>query len=346
MLTVFPVNFNAFIMNFSTFGAKNLIDSYLPCYWGYVDYSMFVILRICCFIQRMSSSFCIVIRVPGQIQCIHHEFFNFRDQKSNPTYLPCYRGYVDYSMFVVLRICSLIQRTSSGLRYVIRVPRQIQCICTAISNFQDHNSSRTYLPCCWGYVEYSMFVILRIWSFIQRTSSSFCYVNRFPRQIQCIHHEFFNSRDQKSNRTYLLCYWGYVVYSMIVILRNCCFIQGTSSSFCYVNRVPCQIQCIHHEFFNFRGQKFNRTHLPCYWGYVDYSMFVILPICCFIQRTSSGLRYVNRVPCQIQCIHHEIFNFRGQKPNRTYLPCYWGYLDYSMFVILRIYCFIQRTLSA
>jgi hypothetical protein len=167
-----------------------------------------------------------------------------------------------------------------------------------------------------------MFVTLRTCCFIQRTSSGFCYDNRVPGQFQCIYHEFFNFRGQKSNRTYLPCCWGYVDYSMLVILPNCCFIQRTSSSFCYVNRVPGQIQCIHHEFFNFRAQKSNRTYLPCYWGYVDYSMFVILRIFCFIQRTSSSFCYVNRVPCEIQCIHYEFFNSRGQKSNRTYLPCY------------------------
>jgi hypothetical protein len=245
-----------------------------------------------------------------KIQCIHHELFNFRGQKSNRTYLPCNWDSVDYSMFVILGICCFIQRTSSSFYYVNRVPCQIQCICTAISYFQDHNSNRTYLPCYWGYVDYSMFVILRICCFIQRTSSGFCCVNRVPGQIQCIHHEFFNFRGQKSNRTYLPCYWGYVDYSMFVILRICCFIQRTSSGFCCVNRVPGQIQCIYHEFFNFRGQKSNRTYLPCYWGYVDYSMFVRLRICCFIQRTSSSFCYVNRVPGQIQCIHHEFFNFR------------------------------------
>jgi hypothetical protein len=191
-----------------------------------------------------------------------------------------------------------------------------------------------------------MFVILRICCFIQRTSSSFCYVNRVPGKIQCNHDEFFNFRGQKSNRTYLPYYWRYIDYSMFVILRICCFIQRTSSSFCYVNRAPGQIQCIHHEFFNFRGQKSNRTNLPCYWGYVGYSMFVILRICCLMQRTSSSFCYVNRVPGQIQCIHHEFFNFRGRKSNRTYLPCSCGYVDYSMFVILRNYCFIQRTISA
>jgi hypothetical protein len=153
-----------------------------------------------------------------------------------------------------------------------------------IFNFRGQKSNRTYLPCCWGYVDYSMFVILRIYCVIQRTSSSFCYVNRVPCQIQCIHHEFLNFRGRKSNRTYLHCCWGYVDYSMFVILPNYCFIQRTSSSFCYVIRVPGQIQCIHHEFFNFRGQKSNRTYLHCCWGYVDYSMFVILRICCFIQK--------------------------------------------------------------
>jgi branched-subunit amino acid transport protein AzlD len=222
---------------------------------------------------------------------------------------------------------------------------KIQCIHHEFFNFRGQKSNRTYLPCYWGYVDYSMFVILRIYCFIQRTRSGLRHVNRVPGQIQCIHHEFFNFRGQKSNRTYLPCYWGYVDISMFVILRIYCFIQRTSSGLRYVNRVPCQIQCIHHEFFNFRGQKSNRTYLPCYWGYVGYSMFVILRICCFMQRTSSSFCYINRVPCQIQCIHHEFFNFRGQKSNRTYLPCYWGCVDYSMFVILRIYCFIQCTSS-
>jgi hypothetical protein len=167
-----------------------------------------------------------------------------------------------------------------------------------------------------------MFVILRICCFIQHTSSSFCYVNRVPGQIQCIHYVLFNFRGQKSNRKYLPCYWGYVNYSMFVVLRICSFILRTLSGLRYVNRVLCQIQCIHHEFINFWGQKSNRTYRPCCWGYVEYSMFVILRIFCFIQRTSSTFCYVNRVPGQIQCIHDEFFNFRGQKSNRTYLPCY------------------------
>jgi hypothetical protein len=123
---------------------------------------------------------------------------------------------------------------------------------------------------------------------------------------------------------------------MFVILRICSFIQRTSSSFCNVNRVPGQIQCSHHEFFNFRGQKSNRTYLLCYWGYVDYSMFDILRTCCFIQPTSSGLRYVNRVPCQIQCIHHEFFNFRAKNPIERISP--------EVGVMLTIRCYTPHLL--
>jgi uncharacterized protein YggT (Ycf19 family) len=296
----------------SNFQDHNSNRTDLPCCWGYVDYSMFVILRICCFIQRTLSSFCYVNRVPGHIQCIHHELFNFRGQKSNRTYLRCCWGYVDYSMFVILRICSFIQRTSCGLRYVNRVPCQIQCIHYELFNFRGQKSNRTYLRCCWGYVDYSMFVILRICCFIQCTSSGLRYVNRVPCQIQCICTAISNFQDHNSNRTYLPCCWGYVDYSMFVVLRICSFIRRTSSSFCYVNRVPGHIQCIHHELLNFRGQKSNPTNLPCYWGYVDYSMFDILRIYCFIRRTSSSFCYVNRVPGYIQCIHHELLNFRGQ----------------------------------
>jgi hypothetical protein len=68
MLTVFLVKSNAFIMNFLILGGQKSNRTYLPCCWGYVDYSMFVILRICCFVQGTSSSFCYVNRVPGQIQ--------------------------------------------------------------------------------------------------------------------------------------------------------------------------------------------------------------------------------------------------------------------------------------
>jgi hypothetical protein len=46
---------------------------------------------------------------------------------------------------------------------------------------------------------------------------------------------------------------------------------------------------------------FNCRQLPCYWRYLDNSMRVILHSWCQIQRTSSGLRYVNCGSGHIQC---------------------------------------------
>jgi hypothetical protein len=47
----------------------------------------------------------------------------------------------------------------------------------------------------------------------------------------------------------------------------------------------------------------NWTYLRCNWRYSDTSIRVILQIWCQIQRTSSGLRYVNCGSGHIQCIY-------------------------------------------
>jgi hypothetical protein len=50
------------------------------------------------------------------------------------------------------------------------------------------------------------------------------------------------------------------------------------------------------------------TCLRCYWRYLDNSIVVILQTWCQIQRTSSGLRYVNYGPGHIQCIYSSIYS--------------------------------------
>jgi hypothetical protein len=52
---------------------------------------------------------------------------------------------------------------------------------------------------------------------------------------------------------------------------------------------------------HFQASIFNWIYLSCYWRYLDNSMSVILQSLCQIQRTSSGLRYVNCGPGHIQC---------------------------------------------
>jgi hypothetical protein len=89
--------------------------------------------------------------------------FYFQGQRSNRTYFRCYWVYVDNSMRVILRIWSVIRRTSYDLRFVYCVPSQMQC--NYIFQFQGQRSNRTSCRCYWVYVDNSMRIILRIWSF-------------------------------------------------------------------------------------------------------------------------------------------------------------------------------------
>jgi hypothetical protein len=49
------------------------------------------------------------------------------------------------------------------------------------------------------------------------------------------------------------------------------------------------------------------TYLRCYWRYLDNSIVVILQTWCQIQRTSSGLRYVNCGPGHIQSTYSSAY---------------------------------------
>jgi hypothetical protein len=53
-------------------------------------------------------------------------------------------------------------------------------------------------------------------------------------------------------------------------------------------------------FIDIQDSIFNLTYLLRYWSYDDNSMRLILHICCQIQSTISGLRYVKSGPSQIQ----------------------------------------------
>jgi hypothetical protein len=72
-------------------------------------------------------------------------------------------------------------------------------------------------------------------------------------------------------------------------------------------------------------------------------MLVILQTWCQIQRTSSGLRYVNYGPGHIQCIYSSIYSDFNIHLNVSALLC--TYLGNLMRVILHSWCQIQRTSS-
>jgi hypothetical protein len=100
--------------------------TYFRCYWGKVDNSMPVILRIWSLIQSTSSGLHCINSVPSQFKA--NTYFTFEGQRSNRTYYCCYWIWVDNSLRVILRIWSLIQSTSSGLRYINSDRSQIQWI--------------------------------------------------------------------------------------------------------------------------------------------------------------------------------------------------------------------------
>jgi hypothetical protein len=184
-----------------------------------------------------------------------------------------------------------------------------------------------------------MRVILRIWSVIRRTSCDLRFVYCVPSQMQCNY--IFQFQGQRSNRTSYRCYWVYVVNSMRVLLRIWSVIRRTSCDLRFVYCVPSQMQC--NYIFQFQGQRSNRTSCRCYWVYVDSSLRVILRIWSVIRRTSCDLCSVNCVPSQMQCNY--IFQFQGQSSNRSSFRCYWVYVDISMRVILRIWNLIHSTSS-
>jgi hypothetical protein len=92
-------------------------------------------------------------------------------------------------------------------------------------------------------------------------------------------------------------------------------------------------------FLDIQASIFFWTDIRRYWWNVDNSMRAILHICCQIQGTISGLRYVKSGPVKSNimtflAIQSSIFNW-------TYLRCYCWCIDKSVRVILHTCCEIQ-----
>jgi hypothetical protein len=64
---------------------------------------------------------------------------------------------------------------------------------------------------------------------------------------------------------------------------------------------------------------FSWMNLCCYWRYHDNSMCVILQTRCQIQRTFSGLRYVNCRPGHIQCNYRYVYSGFNIQVNQSAL---------------------------
>jgi hypothetical protein len=109
----------------------------------------------------------------------------------------------------------------------------------------------TYLRCCWRYVDNSAWVILLTWCQYSIQPPVYAMWTVAPDLYNVISAP--NIQAPKFNWTYLRCYWGYLVHSMIVMLQPLCQIQRTSSRLRYLNCGPGNIHCI----FNSAYSDFN-----------------------------------------------------------------------------------------
>jgi hypothetical protein len=140
----------------------------------------------------------------------------------------------------------------------------------------------------------------------------------------------------------LCCYWKYHDNSMRLILIIWCQIQRTSSSLRYVN---CGA-----EIYNaitappIQASIYKWKYLLWYWIYIDNSMCVIWHTWC--QHTAHQSVYA------VWTVVPDIYNvvtsphIQASVSNRTYLRCYWRYIENSMRLILQTWCQIQRTSSS
>jgi hypothetical protein len=186
-----------------------------------------------------------------------------------------------------------------------------------------------------------MSVILQTWCQLQRSSSSYRYVNSSAARIQCIYSSAYSILNIRLNVSALLleicrylhaCYTANFVPNTETILRFALCepwsrtytmhlqlrtfrLQYSSERICAaignISTIQCSLYCK-------LGAKYS-AHPPV------YAMWTVVPDIC------------NAITAPY--IQTSIFIW-------TYLPCYWRYLDNSLRVIQQTWCQIQRTSSS
>jgi hypothetical protein len=157
----------------------------------------------------------------------------------------------------------------------------------------------------WRYVDNSMLLILQTWCQIQLTTARLRYVNCCPGHIQCNYSSAYSGFNIQLN-----------VSALLLVTRR------HFDAHCTANWVPNIAHVLQFTLCELWSRTCNNVvtsphikasvcnwkYLLCYWRYLDNSMRAILQTWCQIQRTSSGLRYVNYGPGHIQCIYNSIYS--------------------------------------
>jgi hypothetical protein len=219
------------------------------------------------------------------------------------TSLRCYCTYHDNSMRVILQTWCQIQSTCYGLRYVNCGPGHIPCIYSSaysILNIRLNVSS----------------LLLEICRYLHA-----CYTANFV-------------PNTEPNLRFALCdLWSrtYTMHLQLHIFRLQNSFERICAAILHITTIQCALYCklvakysahppvyamwtvvrtIYKVFTapHIQTSMFIWTYLRCYWRYLDNSIVVILQTWCQIQRTSSGLSYVNYGRGHIQCIYSSIYS--------------------------------------
>jgi hypothetical protein len=137
----------------------------------------------------------------------------------------------------------------------------------------------TYVRCSCRYHDNSMHVTLQTWCQIQRTPSSFRYVNSDPGHIQCIYISAYSVLQYSTER---IC----AAIGHITTIQCALYCKLGAK---YSAHPPVYAMCtvvptytMYLQFRIFSASIFNWTYLRCNWRYHDNSMSVILQIWCQI----------------------------------------------------------------
>jgi hypothetical protein len=186
-----------------------------------------------------------------------------------------------------------------------------------------------------------MRVILQSWWQLQRTSSSFRYVNSGPAHIQCIYSSAYSVLDIRLNVSALL--W-----------EICRYLHERYTA----NLVP------HTEHI----LRFTLCE-PCSRTYTMYLHLRIFRLQCSSERISAAIGEISTIQCALYCKHgakcsaHPTVNAIWTVVPDIYnvitaahiqasifiwisLRCYWRYADILMGVMLQIWCHILRTTTS
>jgi hypothetical protein len=219
------------------------------------------------------------------------------------TYLRCCWRYAYICMRVILQILCQIQRTSSGLRYVNYGPGHIQCTYNSIySDFNIHLNVSALLL------------------YISRQFNARYTANLLPNTAHILR--------------FTLCeLWSrtYTMHLQLHIFRLQYSFECICAAIVHITTIQCALYCIlgakysalplafamwtvvPHVYNVFTAPHiqswiYDWTYLRCCWRYAYICMRVILQILCQIQSPTSGLRYVNCGPGQIQCIYSSAYS--------------------------------------